>query len=290
LRYRLPRLLGWQNVPDDQPIPPPVSRPSDRGPAPVADRAALAAGYQRSTLAGEPETFVLYRIIGNDLPPRHAAGQSLQNLQFILEHEPELPGCEKRFVVNRIVDRKQESEILALLDRAGAPYLHLPFDAGAYREAPWDIEGVPTEYAPWTDRFGKLTAGQQGRVLMRLYRHKNNYVMNNNGARNAALREGRALAKWVLPWDGNCFVTTLAWREITGAVRAAPENAYFIVPMARVTDNGELLGGTTRPPIREEPQIIFRRDAALEFDSDYPYGRRPKVDLLWRLGVPGAWD
>src|SRR5690606_31641263 len=67
LRYRLPRLLGWQNVPDDQPIPPPVSRPSDRGPVPVAGRAALAAGYQRSTLAGEPETFVLYRIIGNDL-------------------------------------------------------------------------------------------------------------------------------------------------------------------------------------------------------------------------------
>ena len=38
--------------------------------------------------------------------------------------------------------------------------------------------------------------------------------MNNNGARNAALREGRRRAKWVLPWDGNCFVTEEGWAEL----------------------------------------------------------------------------
>ena len=28
----------------------------------------------------------------------------------------------------------------------------------------------------------------------------------------------------------------------------------------------------------------------LSFNEDYFYGRRPKVELLWRLGVPGPWD
>ena len=35
---------------------------------------------------------------------------------------------------------------------------------------------------------------------------------------------------------------------------------------------------------------MFHRDAPLAFDESYPYGRRDKVELLWRLGVAGAWD
>jgi hypothetical protein len=125
---------------------------------------------------------------------------------------------------------------------------------------------------------------------MRLYRHKNNYVMNNNGARNAALEEGRRLAKWVLPWDGNCFVSHDAWREIVEAVRSEAHLPCFLVPMARVTDNRKLLDAGFRPAAKEEPQLLFRRDARLAFDPDFFYGRRPKVELLWRLGVPGGWD
>jgi hypothetical protein len=268
----------------------PVTRPADRGPPPSVDRAALAENYRRTPLSAEAESFILYRIIGNDLPPRHAPGQGQANLRFILEHEPPLPGCGKRFVVNRIVDPEQERAVRNLLDQAGVAYLHIPFDPDTYRKMPWDIEGLPVQFAPWTKRFWDLAPGHQRRALMRLYRHKNNYVMNNNNARNAALREGRTLAKWVLPWDGNCFVTASAWQEIREAVRAAPELPYFIVPMARVTDNSELLDGDTRPPACDEPQILFRRDVALEFDPEYPYGRRPKVNLLWRLGVPGDWD
>jgi hypothetical protein len=40
----------------------------------------------------------------------------------------------------------------------------------------------------------------------------------------------------------------------------------------------------------DEPQILFRRDAEQEFDERVPYGRRPKVEMLWRLGVSGDWD
>lgn len=233
---------------------------------------------------------MLYRIIGNDLPPRHAKNQSLANLTFILENEPDLPNCEKRFVVNRIVDPVVDTAIRNLLDQSGHTYLHIPFEVDAYSRVPWDFLGVPPDYAPHSRGYAQLCPAEQGRVLMRLYRHKNNYVMHNNGARNLALREGQNRAKWTLPWDGNCFLTDRAWEEIKSAVSAHPKIPYHIVPMARITDNALLLQKDFVPPALEEPQIIFRKDAELEFNPDNPYGRRPKVELLWRLGVPGPWD
>jgi hypothetical protein len=98
---------------------PSSNRPVDRGPVPkLWSRESLRQEYLASSVKDVPETFVLYRIIGNDLVPRHSKGQSRQNLAFMLEHEPELKDCEKRFVVNRIVDPKEESAILKLLEAA----------------------------------------------------------------------------------------------------------------------------------------------------------------------------
>ncbi|MFO7901862.1 MAG: alginate lyase family protein [Pirellulaceae bacterium] len=265
-------------------------RPSNRGAAPTRDQAALLAEYQAKGLHEEPDTFVLYRVIGNDLFPRHRLGQSRENIAWILEHEPELPGCEKRWVVNRIVDRGEEAAILRMLDEANARYLHIPFRWDEYRAASWDISGIPPQFAPHTVGFTRLAETYQGRVMMRLYRHKNNYVMNNNGARNAALNDGRTRAKWVLPWDGNCFLTRQAWDSIREGVTTRPHYPYHVVPMARVLDNRQLLDPSFQPEPNEEPQILFRRDAREGFDPEYFYGRRPKVELFWRLGVAGSWD
>src|SRR5690606_25041130 len=40
----------------------------------------------------------------------------------------------------------------------------------------------------------------------------------------------------------------------------------------------------------EEPQLLFRRDAKERFDPNARYGRCPKVELFWRLGITGKWD
>lgn len=268
----------------------PANRPLMRQPQPIPDPEKLRKDYMESPMSAAPDTFVLYRIIGNDLPPRHKQGQSRENLAFILENESALHDCEKRFVVNRIVDAGEEQAIIDLLEAAGMPYIHVPYDMKEYHRVRWDVAGVPACYAPWGARFPRLSEAERRRIEMRLYRHKNNYVMNNNGARNAALHDGKSRAKWVLPWDGNCFLTASAWEEIRSSVLSAPEHPYFIVPMARMTDNLALLEPGYRPQASEEPQILFRRDSSQEFDADYPYGRRPKVELLWRLGVPGVWD
>jgi len=265
-------------------------RPLNRGTFSGYDFEALISEYLETPLSNEPDTFVLYRIIGNDLPPRHLKGQTLKNFWFILENEGELKGCEKRFVLNRIVNPDEEKHIVEILNRKGYSFFRIPFDRNEYLQVGWDTNGVPDEFAPGAPIFQRLGTEEQGRIWMRLYRHKNNYVMNNNGARNAALAQGRQLAKWVLPWDGNCFITQKGWEEIVSSVTASPQIPHFVAPMARVLKNRLLLESDYAPRAEEEPQIIFRKDSLLSFNESYFYGRRPKVELLWRLGVPGKWD
>ena len=296
----LEHLPGIQVVRTAEAFAPAIERARAAGPIergePAPERRRLAefvtdfVGAPRPSAVPSEPTFVLYRIIGNDLVPRHRKGQSRANLRFILEHEPELAGCEKRFVLNRIVDPDEEARIRALLDDAGIPYVHLPFDPEAYARAGWDIAGVPLRYAPFTRRFRSLKPDLRDRVIARLYRHRNNAVMNNNGARNAALADGRARADWVLPFDGNCFFTRDAWEALRRTIADHPECPYGIVPMLRLDTNEDVLQGRVHGPPRDEPQILFRSDARQTFDTAFFYGERPKVELLWRLGVPGPWD
>lgn len=266
----------------------PVQRPADRG-AGWASVTEVTAAEVSGQQAAEP-TFALVRVIGNDLTPRHAPGQSRANLAFILEHEPDLPGCTKSFVVNRIADADEEQAILNLLDRAGVPFVHLPYEPDTYAQAGWDIDGVPLAYAPHRALFDRLQPDHQARILARLYRHKNNAVIHNNGARNVGLAAGREWADWVLPWDGNCFVTAEAWQAIRAGVANRPDLPLWTVPMARITDNQALLEPGFAPPAEEEPQVLMRSDLDLRFDERWFYGRRPKVELFWRLGIPGPWD
>jgi Alginate lyase len=263
---------------------PAAQRPPD---TPVA---ALKAEYVEKGLDTEADSFILYRTIGNDLRPRHRRGQSRENVQFILENEPPLESCEKRWVVNRIFDPEEERAIIRLLDQREHPYIHLPFDWDEYRRVPWDFSRFPQPGFFLRGASSKMLERAQERAEAHARRHKINYVINVNGARNVALRDGRRRAKWVLPWDGNCFLTEAAWNEIVAAVVTQPYRKYFIVPMTRVIENEHLLDPSYRPEADEEPQILFRRDASQQFDEAWPYGRRPKVELLWRLGVPGKWD
>ncbi len=236
------------------------------------------------------DTFALYRIIGNDLHPRHKKRQSRENLRFILENEPDFENCEKRFIINRIIDQNEEQAIIKLLKDHKREYIQIRFNPDEYRKIGFDTDCFPEPGYLSSKKFEAFDNIKKDRATAAIYRLKNNYVMNNNGARNAALRDGRRRAKWVLPWDGNCFITTKAWERIHTDVTASPHLKYFVVPMARVLDNTQLLSKGFAPAPVEEPQIIFRNDAKEEFNKAFCYGRRPKVELFWRLGVPGKWD
>ncbi|MEJ6392669.1 alginate lyase family protein [Gymnodinialimonas sp. 2305UL16-5] len=275
-------------VPKDR-FDPRVPRPDPPAPA-VIDIAALRAEGEASGLAAMADTFVLYRILGNDLPPRHETGQTLANLKFILDHEPELARCEKRWVLNRIVDQAQEGQIIDMLKAHGQDYLRIPFDLEDYGAVAWDLHGFPDLAFFLRAKYEKMLPYDQMRAQAHARRLKNNYVMNNNGARNAALRDGKTRAKWVLPWDGNCFLTENAWTDIVDGVTSRSYLKYFTVPMARLEDNAYLHDPAFALEPDSEPQILFRCDASEEFDERHYYGRRPKVELFYRLGIPGPWD
>jgi hypothetical protein len=266
-------------------------RERQRFPKPPRLRESAArAAYENSEIAKRPDSFVLYRIIGNDLPPRHSVGQSRRNVEYILDREPSFDACEKRWVVNRIFDPAEEEWIIALLRERNQSFLHIPFVWDEFAKIDWSYASLPSPDFLFSKGFDRLDADTRQRVEAHIRSRMNNYAMNNNGARNAALRDGRERAKWILPFDGNCFLTQEGFSHISEAVRSAPWLPYFVVPMARVTNNEDLENPDYRPNAAEEPQILFRTDAKQAFDETVPYGRRPKVDLLWKLGVPGPWD
>ncbi|GAA6047811.1 hypothetical protein JCM3770_004654 [Rhodotorula araucariae] len=155
------------------------------------------------------------------------------------------------------------------------------------------------------------------RALDFVYHEKNLYAMNNNGGRNFALQHGRSLpnARWILPLDGNSFFTPAAMFSIVRTLSIAGEgpaaSRYVIIPMARLLNNDDVRANNTvalvplgtedsasaivdaeihhRPAVApatpEEPQVGFRYDSTESFQEAMRYGRRSKLELLWRLGA-----
>ncbi|KAG0366130.1 hypothetical protein BGZ54_005768 [Gamsiella multidivaricata] len=237
----------------------------------------------------DPESIVLYRILGNDLPPRHRPGQTLSNVRFILEHEPEFNKTRKLWVLNRIVDPHAEAAIIQLLDHHRQEYIQIPFEEKEYLKQDFRLEDFPEPDFFSSDDYSTFSKVAKLRVLDYTYHDKNRYAMNNNGGRNVAILHGKTKvdARWIFAFDGNSFLTKNAMAEIKLAIQMHGDAIkYFVVPMARLVDNSQLLKGVdTRPNSKEEPQIIFRNDAEDVYNPNMRYGRRSKLELLWRLGA-----
>ncbi|KNC84957.1 hypothetical protein SARC_02848 [Sphaeroforma arctica JP610] len=272
--------FGDSDIPDTAPQPWPKLHP--------LSKKSLQVGSQKTDAK-----YMYYRSIGNDLPPRHAIGQTYVNVKFILENEKEFPDVEKRWIVNRIAREEEEKKIIDLLDEYNQKYIHIPIDLEEYAKIDmwYDLHGDPTDPLrahPYLDGTDK----HKYEVIDTTYHYKNLYVMHNNGARNIMLEDGIASgAEWVFPFDGNCFLTEKAWKLMLSGIKKDGDNTkYFTVPMVRLQSNGDLFDPTFEPNAKEEPQIIFRNDAIERFNENMRYGRRPKVEMLWRLKVAGPWD
>ena len=232
------------------------------------------------------DDFALYRILGNDLPPRHRPGQTLANLEFCLVNEPDFEDCQKWWVVNRIFDENRRRDILACLKDYGQNYITIDFDPSAYAR----IANDP-DLSPYLDGSREpLAEKARNRALLAALRPKILYAINNNGARNAALAHGKKRAKWILPFDGNCMISGRGWRAIRQTAKQRSIYPYHVVPMHRLTDNDRMLDEHFSPVCDEEPQIMFHRFSGESFDPRLPYGRSPKAELLMRVGVRGPWD
>ena len=236
------------------------------------------------------QSFVLYRILGNSLNFRHRSNEVLENLRFILEHEGDLEGCEKRWVLNRIADQDMEADCIALIDDAGHQYLRIPFDLGAYAGCFLDGSDLPMHLLPFGPRNEPRDVKMEALALEWQYRHKSLYAISLNLARNRAVEEGQRLARWTLPFDGSCFFTEQGWKTLSCLAAADLSALHLIVPITRVSNNTELLQDNFAPAEFTEPQIGFRNDSTARFDERLRYGHMNKTELLRTLGVPGPWQ
>ncbi len=241
------------------------------------------------------DSFALCRIIGNDLPPRHKKGQSIDNVKFIIENEPVFENCTKLWLLNRIFDSETEALLVSPLEEHGQVYERIPFNSEEFQTVGYEFSNFEDSMIFADGRLDRMDAegytsnGGKMRAVMQAYSARNNYVMNNNGARNAALEFCLRHAKWALPFDGNCFFTQKAWEATCGDILTQRDKRYFIVPMARIQNNTVLLEDDIVLEANEEPQLAFRCDAPLRFDPSHAYGRRPKVEMFLHLGIPGQW-
>ncbi|OZJ03776.1 hypothetical protein BZG36_03464 [Bifiguratus adelaidae] len=239
----------------------------------------------------QQDHYLLYRILGNDLPPRHKPGQTLSNLRFILEHEPAFPNTLKYWVLNRIVDPTNEAVIISLLKQHDQKYIRIPFDEEEYSKVDFRLEDFPEPDFMHSDEYMRFSKVAKLRTIDYTYHDKNLYAMNNNGGRNTVLRHAKSIdwrnARWILPLDGNCYLTAEAMEEIQTQLRTyGDQYKYFVVPMARLLNNSMVFDHPDqRPKTPEEPQIIFRNDAQEVYNLNMRYGRRSKLELLWRLGA-----
>lgn len=222
------------------------------------------------------QPFVLVRILGNDIPRRHMPGQTFNNTLFILEHESaHLRGLDRLWVLNRIINQTMEREIAQLLERFGQTYWIIPF-----RMSEW---------------------AQQ---LQQSQQKADNYVVNLNPARNDILHFMKLRGyKWILPWDGNSFLTRDMWDLIIAKIEkdtsfgVEPQQLHYLVPLRRLHTENEMMlrsqqgtevislegtdGGLMSK--RMEPQIILSNQSKLKFDENLGYGQNNKIELINRI-------
>lgn len=83
-------------------------------------------------------------------------------------------------------------------------------------------------------------------------------------------------------------------RELMLSLEQSGEGAlakrYVVIPMARLVANDAVLphnvvAPSERPDAPEEPQLGFRYDSTDAYQVMMRYGRRSKLELLWRLGA-----
>ena len=218
--------------------------------------------------------FDLWRILGNDLPPRHPNGQTLQNLKYILENEKQFGMTRKMWLLNRIVDNRKCISITNLLYDHGVPKEHI-----------YHIPFFPSEFHSLPSASEKLK-----------------YITNVNPARNHCLDisfdQG---ADVCCPEDGGMFFREDGWMQFRMLAEDNPEDGYFGFPTWRVDNLDTFL---TAPPILKseydfgthrsigmtELQLAFTKHHDKEFNEDCMYGNADKVELLYRLGLLGLWD
>lgn len=229
----------------------------------------------------------LYRIIGNNHPLLQNYEQTVENLRLILSKESNFEGIDKIYILNRITNDKLHQQLITTLSEHNAKFIEINYLRKDYEIIGYDFANIPSTNQWFLEKNSWL------RLVLNteLRESKNRYLINNNGARNFALQDGKQRRyRWIMPWDGNCFLSDSQAAELQSTFENGGDIQYVLTPMHRVLDNKTISNSSVADNAIEEPQISFRFDAKESFNEERVYGNQPKVELFKRLKIPGIWD
>lgn len=217
--------------------------------------------------------FTVYRIIGNDLPPRHEQNCALECTKIIVEQEQLPANVHRRWLLNRIYDSDTQDRWYDFFEDRNIPYDTINFE--------------PSEYA--------ALQTQEQRVM---------YLTNVNAARNFAVREGFNYGDVVLPLDSRSVFSLSGWEQFATGVAMAAHACLYVLGQARLSSRDfkhELSVGTPslyetynftnkKVTSKREPAVAFSRNSDLLFDENLVYGNAEKAELLLAYNVQGIWS
>lgn len=199
--------------------------------------------------------YSIFRILGNETPPRDDPNARLRTLEFILDNETEFPNTIKCWIINCIHDKERRELICKMLSDRNMHYIVVPF----FRE----------KYLKAKNRSDKVVQ-----------------VISINRARNIAISHGILISNFTFVLDGDCFFSQNLWKKTCQDIEkdqvVNKNRKYYSIPMSRTTFDHVL--ASDKPMLLAEPQIVFRNDSNLRFDESIPFGKADKLNLLYKLG------
>ena len=233
---------------------------------------------------------VIIRILGNDLNGIHGNEQTYNNLKFTLENEYPFENTNKIYILNRIYDKKKKRKIIELLEKLKIQYYDIKFELDEFLNIYKDYKNLYNLVSI------KVNNANQKYFIQKMVKY-NFYLINNNGARNYALKLGKSLKyKWIFIIDSNNYFIKNDFDNIVTNLSNNVE--YIVIPQKRLKDNNYsnnmLLNNKNCNFINnlpdQEPQLGFKLSSSLYFDNNRPYGLSPKAEMLYLLGYKGPWE
>ena len=197
----------------------------------------------------EKPRIVIYRLIGNDMPPLQQIGQLRWNTKYALDNEVTIPEVSHRFILNRIWNETEFSLIYSALVSSGVHRRDIIvrcFDVNIYNSIQDTTE-------------------------------RNLYMTSQNEGRNVGIEDGKASGfEWIVILDGNTFITKDSLQALVKGLDKASKDGkkYFKIPYHRVHSEQTkswLNSSTTMKttllfsPAKGESQIAFHRTSTETF-------------------------
>ena len=198
--------------------------------------------------------FTVFRIIGNEMPPRDELNARDEVLKFILDNEPPLKNAKKCWMLNTIHDRIKREKYLSIFSEREMYTVYIPFNKKLFEEAKSEEEKIV-------------------------------HAIRINSARNFCIKHGKTMSRFTVVLDGDCIFTKDQWEIIHDQIiqdqKINRNRKYYSIPCSRSTMSHALI--SSEAMLMAEPMPVFRYDSEITFDEKIPFGKGDKLELLFRL-------